>query len=171
MVKQATPFLSTITVKSERRVHPLGNVGNGGICNVLTWSQDLCCILRPGEQAEDDTLGQRPLRSMDDTPSGTSGAKGPAASWQRRSAIAIPRRQLSSVPRTRYHQVVRWREAHRGVSTQLLWRNRSRCLANGASRCRPRLGSGSSFSWQSPNSARIAATCERGFRFTIRKAV
>ena len=96
MVKQATPFRSTITVKSEGRVHPLGNVG---ICSgryVLTWSQDLCCILRPGEQAEDDTLGQRPLRSMDerdDTPSCTSGAKGPAASWQRQSAI--PRRRLS----------------------------------------------------------------------------
>lgn len=74
-------------------------------------------------------------------------------------------------PRTRDHQVVRRREAHRGVSAQLLWRNRSRCLASGASRYRPRLGSGSSFSWQCPNSARIAATCERGFWFTTRKAV
>ena len=74
-------------------------------------------------------------------------------------------------PGIRDHQVVRRREAHRGVSAQLLWRNRSRCLASGACRCRLRLGSGSSFSWQSPNSARIAATCEKGFWFTTRKAV
>ena len=74
-------------------------------------------------------------------------------------------------PRTRDYQVVRRREVHRGVSAQLLWRNRSRCLASGACRCRLRLGSGSSFSWKSPNSARIAATCERGFWFTTRKAV
>ena len=74
-------------------------------------------------------------------------------------------------PRTRDYQVVRRREVHRGVSAQLLWRNRSRCVASGACRCRLRLGSGSSFSWKSPNSARIAATCERGFWFTTRKAV
>ena len=165
MVKQVTLFPSTSTVKSEgesasawQRRHQERAVCANMIRRAVLLG---AAVTNSGSRSRRSTQGQH-----------TPGAPLARQSLvlQRRGAVAMPRRQLST--RVQHQRFVEKRtEASQhscsGAIVQDVWQ----VAQPEGRRCRHRPGSGSAFSWLPPTGARIAATCEKGFWFTTRKAV